>query len=86
MKKILFLLLGAFLLFCSCIKKEINQLKGTTWINEFKESERVDAKADAYCFGTDATFFGREEAITFTSGYGTNSGVLSALLSKLEYY
>ena len=53
MKKILILLLGACLLISSCSKKEINPLKGTTWIHEFEESERVDAKADAYCFGTD---------------------------------
>ena len=53
MKKILILLLGACLLISSCSKKEINPLKGTTWIHEFKESEHVDAKADAYCFGTD---------------------------------
>ena len=53
MKKILILLLRACLLISSCSKKEINPLKGTTWIHEFKESEHVDAKADAYCFGTD---------------------------------
>lgn len=53
MNRILILLLGACLLISSCSKKEINPLKGTTWIHEFKESEHVDAKADAYCFGTD---------------------------------
>ncbi len=53
MNRILILLLGVCVLFCSCSKKEINPLKGTTWIHEFKESEHVDAKADVYCFGTD---------------------------------
>lgn len=52
MNKFLILLLGISL-FCSCKKKEINPLKDTTWIHEFKESEHVDAKADAYCFGAD---------------------------------
>lgn len=31
-----------------------------------------------------AIFFEREDAITFTSGYGTNSGVLGALLGKSD--
>lgn len=31
-----------------------------------------------------AAFFGREDAITFTSGFGTNSGVLNAILGESD--